>query len=102
MFQFILHFGACEKIFTAKLRIVYSKLTIIALGPCKIGKIKQSTININPEYIKMVTIGETIVVAIIPIGQKVPKILSEIGAVKICAPVEADSEEEMYCGNIFE
>ena len=37
-------------------------------------------------------------VAIIPIGEKVPNKDKEIGAVKICAPVEAPSEFDKYDG----
>lgn len=42
--------------------------------------------------------GEITVVAIIPIGLKVPNNFKEIGAVKICAPVEDDKLEAIIFG----
>ena len=50
---------------------------------------------------KIVIKGETTVEAIIPNGQNVPKSFSEIGAVKICAEVEAATEELMEYGVNF-
>lgn len=49
-------------------------------------------------YIKIVIKGETILVAIIPIGLKELKNFSEIGIVKICALLEADNDEEIVFG----
>ena len=50
---------------------------------------------------KIVTRGETIVEAIIPKGQKVPKSFIEIGAVKNWAEVEAEIDELTAGGNNF-
>ena len=50
----------------------------------------------------MVTKGEITEVATIPIGQNVPKTLSETGAVRIWAPQEADKELERKFGVIFD
>ena len=47
---------------------------------------------------KTVTKGETTVAESIPIGLKEPKILSESGAVMVCAPVAADKEEAIALG----
>ena len=41
--------------------------------------------------------GDTTVEDTIPIGLKAPKIFNEIGAVTVCAPVAAESDE----ANIF-
>lgn len=51
---------------------------------------------------KIVIKGEITVVAIIPIGLKVPNTFKETGAVITCAPEEADKEAETGFGNIFE
>ena len=46
--------------------------------------------------------GETTVVAIIPIGLKVPKSFRETGAVKIWAPVEEENEAASIFGKILD
>ena len=51
---------------------------------------------------KSVTTGVTITEEIIPIGAKVPKSLSEMGEVKICAERLAQNEEENFSGMILE
>ena len=56
----------------------------------------------RPEYIKIVIMGETTVAETIPIGLKEPKILSDIGAVKVWAPVAADKDEAIGLGLNFE
>ena len=50
---------------------------------------------------KIVTNGETTVADTIPIGLKEPKSLREIGAVTVCAPVAAESEEAIIFGLNF-
>ena len=78
--------------------IVYSKFIKIPLGTASGGIIRLTIINKSPEYMNIVTTGETTEVAIIPIGAKLPNIFKETGAVKICAPVEEPSEAEKYPG----
>ena len=51
---------------------------------------------------KHVTKGETIVAETIPIGLKEPKSLSEMGAVKVCALVAAESDDAAALGKSFE
>ena len=97
MFQ-IVTLGKCEKKFTIVLITVYRKLTKIPLYVENPGNIKVTIIKINPEYIKTVIKGETIVVAIIPMGLNAPKKLSEIGAVITCAPRELENEVEICFG----
>jgi len=86
--------GALEKNNTRYLIIVYSKLTKIPLALTVHGNTSPRIIRARPEYMNKVTSGETTVVAIIPIGEKVPNSFSVIGAVKIWALVEAPKEAE--------
>ena len=51
---------------------------------------------------KSVTTGVTITEEIIPIGAKVPKSLSEMGEVKICAERLTQNEEESFSDTILE
>ena len=60
---------------------VYCKLIKIPLAFAIQGNIRLRIISNNPEYIKNVIKGETIVAEIIPIGLKEPKSFIEIGAV---------------------
>ena len=46
--------------------------------------------------------GDTTVEDTIPMGLKAPKIFSEIGAVTVCAPVAAESDEAIIRGENFE
>lgn len=47
---------------------------------------------------KMVINGETIVDAIIPNGQNIPKSFRDTGAVITCAPQEAERDDAKYEG----
>ena len=42
--------------------------------------------------------GETTVAEMIPIGLNEPNSFSETGAVKVCAPVAADNEDDIVFG----
>ena len=81
--------------------IVYCKLIKIPLGKARGGIKRHRIIMANPEQIKIVTKGETIEVAIIPIGAKLPKSPRESGAVKIWAPVDEARELAKYLGRNF-
>ena len=62
---------------------LYCKLTKNPLAEEIKGQTRLSIISTSPEYIKKVINGETIEVAIIPIGQKQPNVFNATGAVKI-------------------
>lgn len=77
---------------TPYLIILYKKFIKIALYPEIPGMRRHNIIRNSPEYINNVTKGEITVVATIPIGEKDPNNLSEIGIVNIWAEVEAERE----------
>ena len=74
----------------------------IPLGVARNGKIRLRRIKTKPLYIKIVINGETTVLEIIPMGLKAPKIFKETGAVMVCAPVAAESEEAIIRGENLE
>ena len=89
----ILQIYAFEKKATKYFITVYSKLIKNPLAMARPGNIRLNIIKASPEYIKSVTSGDTIEVAIIPTGAKLPNNLRETGAVKSWAPVEEPRDE---------
>ncbi len=90
--------GNLENISTTNFITVYWKFIQIPLGSINNEKIEPTNIKLIPVYIKKVISGDTNNDAKMPAGAKLPNNLSEIGAVKVCAAIEALKDEDIITG----